>query len=215
MGYTRQDEFRLRQEICAVGKRLYELFLIAGNDGNISVRLGDDQILMTPSGISKGRMKPEDMVIVGPDGTLVQAMKGRVPSSEHRMHLEIYRRRADISAVVHAHPSTATGLAVAGVGLDQIFLPEAVIRTGATPLAPYTIPGGNELPESLIPFIADHDTLLIGNHGVVAYARELWDAQACLETVELTARIYLAARTAGNVNFLSPTEIEALRGRYG
>lgn len=214
MTYEVWDEAEYRHEICEVGKRLYNLFLIAGNDGNISVRLDDKRILVTPSGISKGRLKPEDMVIVSPDGELLAAAAGRVPSSEHRMHLIIYRNRPDIRAVVHAHPPTATGLAAAGVGLDHIFLPEAVIRTGPTPCVPYTIPGGNELPESLVPYLKDHDTLLLGNHGVVAYTDDLWEAQAFLETVELAARIFLAAKAAGVVNYLSEAQIAALYDRY-
>ncbi|GAB4569915.1 MAG: hypothetical protein Kow0077_03230 [Anaerolineae bacterium] len=130
------------------------------------------------------------------------------------MHLAIYRHRPDVRAVVHAHPPTATGLAVAGVGLDRVFLPEAVIRTGPIPLVPYTIPGGEELPESIVPYVRNHDALLLGNHGVVAYAADLWEAQARLETVELTARIYLAAQAAGNVNYLTEDQIAALAERY-
>lgn len=214
MPYDQWDEAGYRREICAVGKRLYELFLIAGNDGNISVRLDEKRILFTPSGVSKGRMKPEDMVIVSLDGEVLSAAAGRVPSSEHRMHLIIYRNRPDIRAVVHAHPPTATGLAAAGVGLDRVFLPESIVRTGPTPCVPYTIPGGDELPESLLPFVADHDTLLLGNHGVVAYSTDLWDAQAFLETVELTAKIFLAAKAAGNVNYLDEDQLAALRKRY-
>lgn len=214
MSYTPWDEYEYRRTICAVGKRLYDLFLIAGNDGNISVRLDEDRVLVTPSGISKGHLKPEDMVIVSLDGTLLSAAQGRVPSSEHRMHLVVYQNRPEIRAVVHAHPPTATGLAVAGVGLDRIFLPEAVVRTGPTPFVPYVIPGGDELPEALVPYVRENDTLLLGNHGVVAYAGGLWDAQAALETVELSAKMLLAAKAAGNVNYLSPEQVEALSERY-
>lgn len=214
MADSRQEEYDARRAICAVGQRLYALFLVAGNDGNISVRLGDDHILVTPSGVSKGSLKPEDMVVVTLEGKVLSAAAGRRPSSESRMHLAIYRHRPDVRAVVHAHPPTATGLAVAGVGLDRVFLPEAVIRTGPIPLVPYTIPGGEELPESIVPYVRNHDALLLGNHGVVAYAADLWEAQARLETVELTARIYLAAQAAGNVNYLTEDQIAALAERY-
>lgn len=215
MAFTPWDEYEYRRSICAVGKRLYDLFLIAGNDGNISVRLDEDRVLVTPSGVSKGQLKPEDMVVVSIDGTLLWAANGRVPSSEHRMHLVVYRNRPEMRAVVHAHPPMATGLAVAGVGLDRIFLPEAVVRTGPTPLAPYVIPGGDELPDSLVPFVQKYDTLLLGNHGVVAYANDLWEAEASLETVELSSKIFLAAKAAGNVNYLNEEQVAALSERYG
>lgn len=215
MSYIPWDEQQYRHEICAVGRRLYDLFFAVGNDGNISVRLSADRILITPSGVSKGLMRPEMLMIVSPEGEVLQALEGYKPSSENRMHLAIYRHRPDVRAVVHAHPPTATGLAVAGVGLDQPFLAEAVVRTGPTPLVPYVIPGGDELPNSLIPYLAEHSTLLLGNHGVVAYARTLQDAAVYLETVEFLARVYLAARQAGQVNTLSPEQVAALRERYG
>ena len=214
MQYKLWDEHFYRQEICAVGRRLYDLFFIAGNDGNISVRLDAERILVTPSGVSKGRMKPEDMVVVSVEGQVLAAAKGRVPSSEHLMHLKVYHHRPEIRAVVHAHPPTSTGLAIAGVGLDRIFLPESIVRTGATPVVPYVIGGGRELPESLVPYLMDHDTLLLANHGSVAYAADLWDAQANLETVELTARAWLTAKAAGNVNYLTDDQIAAVRERY-
>jgi L-fuculose-phosphate aldolase len=215
MSYERWDEWTYRKEICAVGKRLYDLFLIAGNDGNISVRLSDDEILITPSGVSKGMMQPEDLLVVSPEGEIRKMREGRVPSSENRMHLLIYQLRPDVRAVVHAHPPTATGFAVAGVGLDKPFLPETIVRTGPTPLVPYAIPGGDELPESIKPYLDGHDALLMGNHGVVGYSHALWEAQANLETVELNAKIFLTASQLGNVNYLTPDQITALEERYG
>lgn len=214
MKYKRWSESECRQLICDVGKRFYDQFFVAGNDGNISVRLDDSQILITPSGISKGLMKPEDLVIMSMDGELLDAPSGMVPSSEARMHLIIYQNRADVRAVTHAHPPTATGFAVAGVSLDKPFLPEVVCRIGPTPCVPYTIPGGNELPESLLPYLAKHDSLLLGNHGAVAYGPTLREAQFNLETVELNARIFLTASQLGNVNYLSEQEIAALVVRY-
>lgn len=130
------------------------------------------------------------------------------------MHLVIYQHRPDVRAVVHAHPPTATGFAVAGKGLEQPFLPEVVVRTGPTPLVPYTIPGGDELPLSLVPYLKNHDTLLIGNHGVVAYGKTLTEAHYNLETIELNARIYLTASQLGHVNYLDAEQVAALEARY-
>ena len=159
-------------------------------------------------------MEPEELVKVSPTGDILLSKNGLHPSSEGRMHLTIYKHRPDIRAVVHAHPPTATGFAVANRGLTEPFLPEVVVRTGPTPLVPYTIPGGDELPESLAPYIKDHLTLLLGNHGVVAYSPTLRDAMFNLETVELNARIFLTAIQIGNVQYLSEDQIKALHARY-
>ena len=209
------DEWNVRTEICEVGRRLYQHFFVAANDGNISVRLNEDEIIMTPTNVSKGFMNPEDMIKLSVDGRLIASRTGKSASSEHRMHLAIYKHRPDIRAVVHAHPPTATGLAVAGIGLDRPFLPETVVRTGPCPLVPYAIPGGDELPESIIPYLRDHVTLLLGNHGAVAYAPTLTEAAFNMESIELTARIYLAATQAGQINYLTEEQIAALHARYG
>ncbi len=213
--YPAWDAEEMRQRICAVGRRLYELFFVAGNDGNISVRLNADEIMITPTNVSKGTMHPEAMIIISPEGELLHAPNDARPSSEYRMHLTIYRHRPDVRAVVHAHPPTATGFAVAGVGMERPFLPEAVIRTGGTPLVPYAIPGGDELPQSIVPYLAEHQALLLGNHGAVAYAPTLTEALFGMETVELNARIYLTAHQLGHINFLTDAQIAALRKRYG
>jgi len=187
---------------------------VAGNDGNISIRLNDDELLITPGGVSKGMMQPEDIVKLALDGAVLASRDGKKPSSEFRMHLIVYQNRPDVRAVVHAHPPTATGFAVAGVALDTPFLPEVVVRTGPTPLVPYAIPGGEELPESMAPYVRKYDTLLMGNHGVVAYGKTMFDAMSALETVELNARIYLTAYHLGNINFLSRDQVVELRDRY-
>ncbi|NDJ76717.1 MAG: class II aldolase/adducin family protein [Chloroflexi bacterium] len=212
--YPRWDETETRQGICGVGQRLYDLFLIAGNDGNISARISADEVLITPSGVSKGLMQPEDMITLSLKGEIIASPDKLRPSSEYRMHLTIYQHRPDVRAVVHAHPPVATGFAVAGVALDQPYLPEVVVRTGPTPLVPYAIPGGDELPESLVPYLQGHNALLMGNHGVVAYGDSLLEALFGLETVELNAKIYLTALQLGNVNFLDAAQIQALRARY-
>ena len=137
------DEWSVRTEICEVGQRLYHHFFVAANDGNISVRLNEDEVIITPTNFSKGFMAPEDIIKLTLDGRLIASHTGRDASSAHRMHLTIYEHRPDIRAVVHAHPPTATGLAVAGIGLDKPLLPETVARTGPCPPVPSAIPGGD------------------------------------------------------------------------
>lgn len=208
------DEWNVRTEICEIGRRLYHHLFVAANDGNISVRLNEEEIIITPTNVSKGFMNPEDMVKLSLDGRLIASRTGKNASSERRMHLAIYKHRPDIRAVVHAHPPTATGLAVAGIGLDKPFLPEIVVRTGPCPLVPYAIPGGDELPDSIIPYLRDHVTLLLGNHGAVAYAPTLIDAAFNMESIELNARIFLVASQVGHINYFDEGQIAALRTRY-
>lgn len=212
--FPQWDEEEMRRQICEVGRRLYQHFFVAANDGNISVRLNEHEILMSPTNVSKADLQPETLVKLALDGRLIGPTQGPGASSERRMHLAIYRERDDIRAVVHAHPPTATGFAVANVGLEQPFLPEVVVRTGPTPVVPYTIPGGEELPQSMIPYIKGHLTLLLGNHGVVAYGTTLQEAMFNMETIELNARIYLTASQLGQVKFLNEEEVAALRQRY-
>jgi len=208
------DEAEMRHQICEVGHRLYQHFFVAANDGNISVRLNEHEILVTPANVGKGDLTPEMLVKITPEGQQIEPNNGWRASSESRMHLAIYRERRDIRAVVHAHPPTATGFAVANVGLDAPFLPEVVLRTGGTPVVPYAIPGGDELPQSIVPYLHDYVTLLLGNHGAVAYAPTLREAMWHMETIELNARIYLTAHQLGNIRFLNESEVEALQKRY-
>lgn len=214
MTYAPLNEQEMREAICETGKRLYDLFLVAGNDGNISVRLNDNEVLITPSGVSKGHMTPESLIKLTMDDTVISQPEGLKASSERRMHLAIYRHRPDVRAVVHAHPPTATGFSVAGIGIDRPFMAETVVRTGSIPVVPYAIPGGNELPDSIVPFLQDSASLLLGNHGVVSYAKTLQEALFGMEAVEVDARIYLTARQLGNVNYLTEEQIAALRARY-
>jgi len=209
-----RNEQEIREEICAVGKRLYELFMVAGNDGNISVRLNDDEVLITPSGVSKGMLTPEMMIRMRITGEIIEAPAGFKPSSERHIHLVVYENRPEIGAVIHAHPATATGMAVAGVSMEKPFLPEGIVRIGPVPLAPYTLPGGSELADSVRPYLHMGKAVLMGNHGVLAYEQTLWGAQSNMETVELNARMLLAAKQFGNINYLSDEDVEALKERY-
>ena len=164
-----RSEATLRAQIVEVGRRLYARGYIASNDGNISARLDDDRLLMTPKSVSKGFMTPDMMVITDLDGRKLAG--DRDPSSELQMHLEVYRQRPDVEAVVHAHPPTATGFAVAGIPLDRAVLAEVVTTLGSIPIAEYATPSTAELPEAVRKYIKAHDGMLLANHGALTRRR--------------------------------------------
>ena len=205
-----------RRQIVEIGRLAYQKGWVAANDGNISVRLGPDRLLATPTGISKGMMEPEDLIICDLDGNKCEGE--RECTSEIMMHTTIYRMRPDVKAVVHAHPPVATGFAVAGRPLNLALLPEVIIGLGCIPLADYGLPGTPELSEALKPFIPTYDALLMANHGAVCYADDLMKAFFRMETVEHFARITLVAELLGGPRVLPRVEVEKLldsRARYG
>jgi L-fuculose-phosphate aldolase len=208
----------LRSDIVEVGRRLWTRGFVASNDGNISVRIAPDRLLMTPANVSKGFMTAEMMVVTDMDGAVVEAAPGRKPSSEIQMHLVAYRERPDIGAVVHAHPPLSTGFAVAGIPLDRAVLAEVVTTLGSIPIARYGTPSTRELAESVAPYVKAHDGLLLANHGALALGKDLFGAYYKMETIEHFARISLVARLLGREHLLSREEVErlqGLRGTYG
>jgi L-fuculose-phosphate aldolase len=212
------NDSQLRDDIVEIGRRLWLRGFVASNDGNISVRIGDDRVLMTPTAVSKGFMTPDMMVITDMDGTLVAGAPGRKPSSEIKMHLVAYRQRADVRAVVHAHPPLATGFAVAGIPLDRAVLAEVVTTLGSIPIADYATPSTQELPDAVRPYVKAHDGLLLANHGALALGADLFGAYYKMETIEHFAQISLVARQLGRENLLSRDEVDRLQGlrsRYG
>jgi len=205
-----------REDIVRIGRLMFEKGWVASNDGNISVRLDSVRILATPAGISKGMLTPEDLLICDLEGNKLSGVRN--PTSEILMHLTIYKMRSDIHAVVHAHPPVATGYAVAGRPLNLGVLPEVIVALGAVPLAEYGLPGTPALSESMMPYLANYDALLLANHGVVAYGDELLRAFFRMDTVEHSARIHLVAELLGGPRLLSRNDIQKLfdaRGRYG
>ena len=211
-----QPEERIRAEIVEVGRRLHERGYVAANDGNISVRLDDKRLLTTPTGVSKGFMTPDMMVMTDMRGT--QLAGDRKASSELLMHLAVYEQRPEIRAVVHAHPPTATGFAVAGIPLDRAVLAEVVVTLGSIPIAGYGTPSTAELADAVRKDIATYDGLLLANHGALTIAQELFAAYYRMETVEHFARISLVARLLGRERVLSREEVlrlQELRGTYG
>ena len=208
-------EHHLRREIIRCGALLHTSGFIAATDGNLSVRLDDNRVLVTPTGMSKGMMKTSDLVIVDMEG---RKLKGRREvTSEIGMHLLVYRMRPDVNAVVHAHPRTATGFAAAGIALNQPLVCEVVIGLGQIPLAPYGTPGTPELAETLKPLIPDFDAILMANHGVVTYGTDLQSAYMKMETVEHFAQITLVTHMLGKQQPLDVPHLEkllAVRSRY-
>lgn len=211
-----KSETELRADIVEVGRRLYARGYTASNDGNISVRLGPDRLLMTPKSVCKGFMTPEMMCITDLAGQKVAG--DRDPSSEALMHLEVYRQRPDVQAVVHAHPPTATGFAVAGIPLDRAVLAEVLTTLGSIPIAEYATPSTRELPEAVRRYIKAHDGMLLANHGALTVGADLFAAYYKMETVEHFAKISLVARLLGRENLLARDEVvrlQELRGSYG
>jgi L-fuculose-phosphate aldolase len=202
------SEKELRESIIEIGRRLWQREYVAANDGNITARLGEGLFLCTPSGVSKGFMTPEMLLIVDKDGR-VTAGEGK-PSSELKMHLRVYQERPDVGAVVHAHPPAATGFAVAGIALTEPVLPEVVVTLGGIPLVEYATPSTNEVPERLAPFLKDYDAFLLANHGVLTLGSDLFSAYYKMETVEHCARVVLAARQLGGARQLSSDEVRKL-----
>jgi L-fuculose-phosphate aldolase len=209
-------ESQLRADIVEVGRRMYARGYTASNDGNISVRLGADRLLMTPKSVCKGFMTPDMMCITDLDGRKIQG--DRDPSSEMLMHLEVYRQRPDVQAVVHAHPPTATGFAVAGIPLDRAVLAEVLTTLGSIPIAEYATPSTKELPDAVRRYIKAHDGMLLANHGALTVGGDLFGAYYKMETIEHFAKISLVARMLGRENLLSREEVlrlQDLRGTYG
>ncbi len=210
------SEQQLRDGIVEVGRRLYARGYVASNDGNISVRLDEARILTTPKSVSKGFMTPEMMVVTDLAGKKISGERG--PSSELLMHLEVYRNRPDVRAVVHAHPPLATGFAVAGIPLDRAVLAEVITTLGSIPIAEYGTPSTQELPDAVRQYIKAHDGLLLANHGALTVAHELFAAYYKMETIEHFAKISLVARMLGGERLLSQDEVmrlQGLRGTYG
>jgi L-fuculose-phosphate aldolase len=210
------SESQLRADIVEVGRRLYARGYTASNDGNISVRLDAGRLLMTPTGVCKGFMTPEMMCITDLDGRKLAGE--RDPSSEIQMHLEAYRSRPDVQAVVHAHPPIATGFAVAGIPLDRAVLAEVVTTLGSVPIAEYATPSTKELPEAVRRYVQAHDGMLLANHGALTLGKDLFSAYYKMETIEHFANISLVARLLGGERVLSREEVfrlQDLRGRYG
>ncbi|WP_240422295.1 class II aldolase/adducin family protein [Listeria costaricensis] len=185
----------LKEQLCAVCNKMWQQGWVAANDGNVTVKLGEDRFLATPTGISKSFITPEKLLIIDGQGKVIEGENGYRPSSEIKMHLRCYQEREDVGAVVHAHPPTATGFALAEMPLDTYSLIESSLTIGSVPIAPFGMPSTDEVPESIAPFLPDHDVLLLANHGALAVGSDLITAYYRMETLELVAKTIFVART--------------------
>jgi L-fuculose-phosphate aldolase len=208
------EEPALRTQICKIGRLMHQQGYIDGSSGNISARLGPDRILATPSGLAKGFITPDQLIVVNLGGERVAPIPPNSahlqPTSELLMHLECYRQRPDVQGVIHAHPPTAVALTLAGVGFADCYVPEAIVLLGVIPTTPYAMPASAEGQAAIRDLIAEHDAIMLAYHGSLTVAADVWTAYMRLETLEHTARILHQARQLGAIQPLPAHEVQKL-----
>ncbi len=203
-----KSAFEIKKEICEVGHKLWAKGFVAANDGNISVKVNDHEYYCTPTGVSKGDLTPDMIIKVDENG---KKLEGKLnPSSEIKMHMRVYRERPDVTAVVHAHPPVATAFTVADIDLDQYILPEAVLTIGNVPTCDYGTPSTMEIPDSLDPYLQNHDAFLLRNHGALTVGCNLTKAFFVMEEVEFNALICKYAMDLGAVHEISSEQLKKL-----
>jgi len=210
------NEYKLKEQICEIGRRLYNRGFAAANDGNITVRLNDKELLCTPTMVSKGFMKPDDICKVDYDGKQLAGSKKR--TSEVLLHLAVYKNRPDVNAVVHCHPPHATAFAVAHEPIPKCILPEVEVFLGEVPIAKYATPGDQRLPNTIIPYVKDCNTILLANHGTVTFGPTLENAYFNTEIIDAYCRILILSKLLGRVNYFDEKdtrELLAFKKRLG
>lgn len=208
--------FTLKKQIVEVGKRMYDRGYVASNDGNISAKIDDEKIVITPTGVSKGYLTPDMMVVVDMNGKVLNGDKKA--SSEVFMHIQVYKDRPDVRSVCHSHPPYATGYAVAGIPLDKCILPEVIIALGNIPIVEYGTPGTDEFYKPVVPLLKDYDAFLLANHGALTVGKDVLNAYHKMETLEHFAHITFVAQQVGNINTLNKDQVKKLtdqREKYG
>jgi len=205
------SEEEARQAIVRAGKRMYDHGYVVTNDGNISVRISSTEIIVTPTGVSKGFMTPEMMVKMNLDGDVLEA-KGTKPSSEVKMHLRVYAEDDSVMAVVHAHPIYATSYAIAGIPLDEPILSEAMLQIGAVPIAKYAKPGTYDVPDGIAPFVKGYGAVLLSNHGALTWGTTLVEAFSRMEVLENYAHISFVVGLLGGGRGLDVEQVAGLAG---
>lgn len=206
---TKQE---IKLQICDICNKMWQLGWVAANDGNVSVKISDNEVIATPTGISKSFITPEKLVTIDMDGNVLEAEKGYRPSSEIKMHLCCYKEREDVGSVIHAHPPGATSFAVAHVHMDNYSMIESIIAIGSVPITPYGTPSTNEVPDAIRPYLQKHDVMLLENHGALTVGADLLTAYYRMESLELWAKIELNARILGGAKELSRENIDRLIG---
>ena len=207
---NQSDILAAKEAICEVGRRMYQNGFVAANDGNISVRLGENDYLCTPTGVSKGYMTPEMICRVDGAGNATEDTGAFRPSSEVKMHMRIYQDRPDVNAVVHAHPPHATAYAIAGIPLTAPIMPEAVIFLGCVPVAPYGTPSTQEVPDGVAPYLPHYDAVLLENHGALTYGADVMAAYFKMESVEFYAKLLSLTHNLGGPQLLTQEQVQKL-----
>lgn len=202
------NEYKLKEQVCEIGRRLYQRGFAAANDGNLSVRLNEREVLCTPTMVSKGFMKPEDLCTVDYDGKQLGGTRKR--TSEVLLHLAVYKARPDVRAVVHCHPPHATAFAVAGEPIPKCVLPEVEVFLGEVPMAVYETPGTQKFAETVLPHVKDCNTIILANHGTVTFGADLEKAYFNTEIIDAYCRILILARQLGRVNQFTDTQTREL-----
>jgi L-fuculose-phosphate aldolase len=202
------NEYKLKEQICEIGRRLYAREFAAANDGNITIRLNEKEVLCTPTMVSKGFLKCEDICKVDYDGKQLAGRKKR--SSEVLLHLAVYKTRPDVNAVVHCHPPHATAFAVAHEPIPKCILPEVEVFLGEVPMAVYETPGTQKFAETIVPYVKDCNTIILANHGTVTFGPTLENAYFNTEIIDAYCRILILARQLGRVNYFTEQQTREL-----
>ncbi len=208
-----KTERQLRLDMVAVCQVLYDKNLTIATDGNVSIRLPRGRILATPSGVSKGFIKPTDLIITDLKGKKISGGPGK-PTSELRLHLAVYEERPDVFAVIHAHPPVATALTIAGFPLADGVIPEVIATLGSIPTSDYATPASEQGPLVIKKLIHDHNAVILDRHGAVTCGNDVWDALRRMEKVEHAALINFYARQLGKVKTLPVAEVRKLMDRH-
>jgi L-fuculose-phosphate aldolase len=199
---------QVKLEICDIGRRIYNKGFAAANDGNISYRASENEVVCTPTMISKGFMKPDDLCVVDMDGKQVSGRRKR--TSEIMLHLAIMKARPEIKSVVHCHPPHATAFGIAREPVPQCVLPEVEIFLGDVPITKYAIPGGQEFADTILPFVSKTNVIILANHGTVSYGETVEKAYWWTEVLDAYCRMLMLSRGLGRVNYFSEPEAKAL-----
>lgn len=202
------NEYQLRQEICEIGRRVYAKGFAAANDGNISVRLNEREVLCTPTMMSKGFLKPQDLCVVDYEGKQLRGSRKR--SSEILLHLSVYRHRPDVQSVVHCHPPYATAFAVAGVPIPTCVLPEVEVFLGIVPTALYETPGTQKFADTIVPHLKASNTIILANHGTITFGPDLEKAYWNSEIIDAYCKILILSKQIGKVNYFTQGQTKEL-----
>jgi L-fuculose-phosphate aldolase len=200
--------YKIKQEICEIGDRLYKKGFAAANDGNISYRLSDNEVICTPTLISKGYMKPDDLCIVDMEGNQISGRRKR--TSEVKLHLAIMKERPDVRGVVHCHPPHATAFGIAREPIPSCVLAEVEISLGEVPITKYAMSGTQQFVDTVLPFVKKANAIILANHGTVSYGATVEEAYWRTEILDAYCRMLMLARGLGRINYFTEPEARAL-----